>query len=309
MDQCVLKKSSMLQASPDFHQELKGDFTLSYYDSGIIKCDFIKEVVNNGKVFRYPSYLLIRNVADELFICGESDEITDRKLHYSLQIGNVISSQKLLDITDAGKGKIFPAILILLTLVLLILYFIYGRKHTKNNEDEIQEVDLGGNETTLNQALVVDEDVVQKGHEFEKYVVTKFDKNYFKCMHWRSDKGSNGVYAESNGYPDLQFNFEHREHKKSFAVECKYRQSASSKDTLTIAKEYQLHKYKAFQVREKMAVYIVLGVGGKPSMPAQLYLMDLDNVTSSEMHIMELQPFKKTTNTNFFYDGNKDRLT
>ena len=48
-----------------------------------------------------------------------------------------------------------------------------------------------------------------KGDNFEKFVVKKFDKKYFTIQEWRSDKYTDGIYAVSNHFPDLEvmFNF------------------------------------------------------------------------------------------------------
>jgi hypothetical protein len=325
-EQSVLKKTSLLRATPDFHQELIGEITLKQYDSGIIKCEFIKEVTSNAKVYRYPSYLLLRNISDELYIYGESDDITDRNLHYALNIGNVLSTQEIPAASNESGGYLYQFILIGFGVLVFIGIVVYRRRssrgaveHVLKNEEHVEEkVKLGEEKMERNEgdsleskSIVSDNEIdyAQKGLEFEKYVVSKFDKNYFTLIHWRSDKGSNGIYAESNGYPDLEYKFQHHLNIRQFAVECKYRQSFTSRGTITIAKDYQIKKYKAFQNQGKMNVYIVLGTGGQPANPLEWYLIPLNEITSNEMHEVELIRFRKTANSRFFYDSNADRLT
>ena len=46
-----------------------------------------------------------------------------------------------------------------------------------------------------------------KGLAFEEFVVKRFDPDFFTIKEWRGDKQVDGVYAESNTYPDLVVNF------------------------------------------------------------------------------------------------------
>jgi uncharacterized membrane protein YebE (DUF533 family) len=55
--------------------------------------------------------------------------------------------------------------------------------------------------------IVVETEVIdqvkKKGNDFEKYVVEKFSKKYFKLKEWAGDKYVNGTYAETTLHPDL----------------------------------------------------------------------------------------------------------
>lgn len=73
----------------------------------------------------------------------------------------------------------------------------------------------------------------EKGVEFEEYVVSRFSKKYFSLKEWRSDKCSNGVYAESSTYPDMEYTFTLRENSYNFAVECKWRANIITRTKLS----------------------------------------------------------------------------
>ncbi len=47
---------------------------------------------------------------------------------------------------------------------------------------------------------------VLKGHAFEEFMAKKINQNKgYVLKEWRGDKYANGTYAESNLYPDLEF--------------------------------------------------------------------------------------------------------
>jgi uncharacterized tellurite resistance protein B-like protein len=57
---------------------------------------------------------------------------------------------------------------------------------------------------TLRRGEVLEEPPEEKGLRFEKYVVHRFDLRYHKIKEWRGDKFTNGIYAESSKYPDIE---------------------------------------------------------------------------------------------------------
>src|SRR6266536_2712650 len=113
-----------------------------------------------------------------------------------------------------------------------------------------------------------------KGDEFEKYILLKFDKRYFRLIEWRSDKGHEGIYPESSQLPDMVFEFSSYTKKERFAIECKYR-SHFINNSLEWANEQQIRTYNSFYEKEKIPVFIVIGTEGTASQPASLYIVPL----------------------------------
>lgn len=313
-EKCVRKKESLLKASPDFRQEIVGKVIVKSYDSGIFKCEFIKEVSSKGKEIRYPSYLLLRKISGKFYICGESDEITDKNLKYRLSLGNEIGIQKVDPVSSQSSGLLkYIAFSIIAVLSIFLVFRSFSRKVKMANEPIqsnertiIQEEKLSSKETFTTEG---EELAIKKGKEFEEFVVSKFDTKYFRLIDWRGDKGSNGVYAESNGYPDLLYSFNHKSYENKFAVECKFRQSYSAKGTVTIAQGYQINKYREFGIQNNVKVYIVLGVGGQPIEPSELFIIPLDAVVKTEMHETELKVFLRSSTNNFFFKTDLGLLT
>ncbi len=143
----------------------------------------------------------------------------------------------------------------------------------------------------------------EKGNLFEAYVVSKFDKKYFTLKEWAGDKYTNGIYAETTIHPDLRYLFKLREIKIEFAVECKYR-SDYYKNGINWAKEYQMKNYNKFEHEYKIPVFVVLGVGGNPDTPLNLYVIPLNDIKYPFLSIAFLEKYKKekTANGNFFFN-------
>lgn len=148
------------------------------------------------------------------------------------------------------------------------------------------------------------ESAEEKGKEFVKLVISKFSKSYFKLKEWRSDKYEDGIYAEANTYPDLEFEFTLRDMKSAFAIECKWRKGYY-KNGLEWAKEYQIKNYQNFAKEKNIPVFVVLGVGGTPNNPDEVFVLPLAQAGSIFISQSELKQYQKTDfkEKNFFFDN------
>ncbi len=153
---------------------------------------------------------------------------------------------------------------------------------------------------------IIDQDK-KKGTDFEKYVVEKFNKKYFKIKEWAGDKYVNGRYAETTLQPDLKISFSHNNQKRNFAVECKYR-SSFYQDGVVVASDEQLARYKKFEDQENTTVYLAIGVGGTATAPSSLYVVPLSSINSSFISFSQLKKHFKNPEKNFFYDLEKEHL-
>src|SRR5689334_417135 len=117
-----------------------------------------------------------------------------------------------------------------------------------------------------------------KGHAFEDFIVTLFNKRKFRLLEWRSDKkASNGVYPLSNTLPDLEFGYSKGKYPKRFAVECKWRKQFYN-NKLDWADEIQIENYNQYQSQNGITVFVAIGIGGTPSNPEQLFITPLDHI-------------------------------
>ncbi|MBP5772093.1 MAG: hypothetical protein J6W75_12220 [Bacteroidaceae bacterium] len=141
---------------------------------------------------------------------------------------------------------------------------------------------------------------VLKGREFEDYVLELFDireDGDLVLKEWQGDKTLGDVCPESNRYPDFVFC-----HQQShwFAVECKWRERLTTdleKDMLTVDK---LAIYHQFADERRMPVFIVLGIGGEPCQPEQLYIIPLQEIPAVLDSSKSLKDFLRSSTESQF---------
>lgn len=150
----------------------------------------------------------------------------------------------------------------------------------------------------------------RKGDAFEKYVVKHFDPKFFNVMEWRGDKYVDGRYAVSSHFPDLEieFFFKKRDVTERFAVECKWRNDYF-KGGVQWAENYNIRNYQEFAREVKIPVFVVIGIGGTPDQPSDIYVLPLKKATTPFLTTTELAPFKRRDpKADFFYDYENDWL-
>ncbi|MBB6324555.1 hypothetical protein FHS59_000170 [Algoriphagus iocasae] len=151
-------------------------------------------------------------------------------------------------------------------------------------------------------------DVNQKaGLDFEKFIVQKFDKKYFAIRNWAGDKFVEGRYADTTTQPDIQLSLKLRGDSFPFAVECKWR-SEPKGDFIRFANDEQLERYKAFERQENYPVFIALGIGGKPSSPAELYILPIEELNKPVLHKAGMGKYRKKVDSDFFFDQESNTL-
>ena len=138
-------------------------------------------------------------------------------------------------------------------------------------------------------ALTMSEDVL-KGREFEEYILELLDikKGKYILREWRGDKTMGDVSPENNSYPD--FLIEEVDTKRSIAIECKWRKSLNHAVTINLFSPERLTFYHEFSQEKNLPVFIVLGIGGEPCEPDDVYIIPLKSVS------FELIQSKKTPN-------------
>lgn len=162
------------------------------------------------------------------------------------------------------------------------------------------ESELSASKTEFNRDI--QDDNKKKGHDFEKFIVQKFNKNIFTIKDWAGDKYVNGVYAETSQHPDMKI--ELKKEKIGFAVECKWNQKLYN-DGFQI-KEEQFSRYKRFEETENIPVFMAVGIGGTPSCPDQLYIIPLKVMGNNFIQFDDLFNYRKKVNGNFtFYADTK----
>lgn len=220
----------------------------------------------------------------------------------------------------------FGLYVILGILAVFILWYLYRRLFALkgiSNVDEKIEIPLNSMESDNINPVEEKSPIIeqtetksslseseQKGIEFEEFIVNKFNSlnryetPYFTLEHWQSDKGTNGIYPKSNQNPDLVYEFRMGNFKRKFAVECKYR--GKKFDIIEIADSAQLWRYKNFAKAENIAVYLVLGLGGIPSNPKEMFSIPLNDINDVHIDYENLSDNYRVSS--FFYNKEIDML-
>ncbi|AFL83156.1 hypothetical protein Belba_0498 [Belliella baltica DSM 15883] len=148
---------------------------------------------------------------------------------------------------------------------------------------------------------------VKAGLDFEKFIVMKFNKDYFVIKQWAGDKYVEGRYAETTLDPDLQLELKLGNKRFPVAVECKWRSNVKG-DFIRFANDGQLERYQAFETRTKMPTFIALGVGGIPSSPDALYIIPVSAFKKPIQHMANISKYWKPMDNDFFFDQEKGEL-
>ncbi|MEW4570107.1 hypothetical protein AB1L88_19755 [Tautonia sp. JC769] len=151
----------------------------------------------------------------------------------------------------------------------------------------------------------------EKGYLFEQWVVKRFNRRYFTIKEWRGDKYADGIYAESSTYPDLEIEFGLRDTRVVFAVECKWRKRYDSDERPGIewATERQIENYQRFQRERGIPVFVVIGMGGEPDAPNDLFVANLDQLRypfASAKYLASLR--RSRVETDFYFDDDRGEL-
>lgn len=153
-------------------------------------------------------------------------------------------------------------------------------------------------ESKSSPAATTDEENAAKGLLFEKYVVGKISRKEYRIVEWQGDKYHNGIYAESNMRPDLLLS--KRDRNATLAIECKWRRNTESK-SVQWSEPAQLERYRNFQKKESVAVYVVIGIGGEPSEPKELYIVPLNSMKHHYVYKDYLKRFTYGTEKEFLF--------
>ena len=147
----------------------------------------------------------------------------------------------------------------------------------------------------------------KKGDDFEKFIVQKFNKKYFRIKEWAGDKYVKGIYAETTPQPDLLLEFNLNKNKYLFAVECKWRQ-ALYKGGIEFARKDQFNRYKNYGKTKNVPVFIAIGIGGKADSPKNIYIVPLQSIETNFIKIKELKKYEKNVDKDFYYNSKTKEL-
>ncbi len=183
-----------------------------------------------------------------------------------------------------------------------------AEKHNLNPDEAFSLIEeILSSDDTEAETEIIDQ-YKKKGDDFEKFIIKKFNKNYFTIKQWAGDKYVEGVYSEKTLQPDIVVEFNMGNYSKKVAIECKYR-SQLNKGEVQFSYDEQLNRYKQFEKDENTDVYIALGIGGKASNPVNLYLIPLNSLSKPSLSESELLRFKRNPDDFFYLNSKNDKLS
>lgn len=148
---------------------------------------------------------------------------------------------------------------------------------------------------TRTKAITLPEDVL-KGREFEDFVLELFDlseSSAYSLIDWRGDKTMGNISPANNGYPDFLIEYRKGKTKLYFSVECKWRAFFSRHPNKPLLTPEQLKRYQSYADDKRQRVTIVLGIGGEPSMPEELYLIPIEAFQQVKLSPSSIQKYKR----------------
>jgi len=130
---------------------------------------------------------------------------------------------------------------------------------------------------------------VEKGDKFERYVVNRFDDRLFSIVEWTTDMSrKHNRFVESDCNPDLVIR--DRNTNEIFCVECKYR-SRLVNGYFDWSYPEQMNRYFSYAHERKIPFHIVLGFGGSPDSPSEVFCVPLEETKNPQIHISTLQKY------------------
>ena len=126
-----------------------------------------------------------------------------------------------------------------------------------------------------------------KGKAFEGYIEKLFRKDIYKLI---EDNSFRKLTRWTESYNNPDFIFRHIDKNKEFAIECKYISSINK--GITWAYEDKIKNYNDFSKKRNIPVYIIIGIGGRPNNPRELFLVPLSSLKYPYVKVDYLNKFK-----------------
>ncbi|MDI6751817.1 MAG: OB-fold nucleic acid binding domain-containing protein [bacterium] len=141
----------------------------------------------------------------------------------------------------------------------------------------------------------------EMGVGFENYVQELFSKDDWTIARTAGDLSRKlGRKVEQDSEPD--FVMRHKEKNRLFAIECKFRSNFwKGKEEYGIlwAPKYKIRNYNRFWEKEKIPVFIVIGLSGTASAPQHLFLIPLPYLKHQFISENRLKKFERKPTDRF----------
>jgi hypothetical protein len=327
-EKAIQIKQELFSKSPDFQQKLIGQVRYIPYTSGVTKCVFVKEVPQGKRAKRYNAYLLVSYDQGKFLIVGESDEETDHKLGYTLDLGQQIEFDREVDsvtqdsvvivtasttsqesrfirspVTDMNSALTYvtakePMLIRRDYIFILVGLLLAGGMlivvaDTLQGRSSRRKPRKGANGNTNEFELY------KLQTDFQKFVVTLFDPLYFrhKRIHPQQQEGEPIASL-------VAFDFQNKQAHGKFVVQTVYVPQEKISDIHLLSRN-RLSQLYHYQKTHAMDVYVIVGLGGQPDDPREVFLLPA-NMLHERVTYEGLKPYRKSGM--FFYHADGERL-
>ena len=177
----------------------------------------------------------------------------------------------------------------------------------KDPDELIQQLreDVFGMEEIENEAIDPD---FNPGLTFEKFVFQLLNPRFFRLDHWAGDKFIAKRYTSTDLEPDIQVTANTAEGRFPLAVECKWRAKQDG-EYIWFSEDKQLERYQEFAKETGKPTFIVLGLGGQPNGPEDVYLIPIHAFKRGKQHRASLAHYRKPNpEVGFFFDPESGTL-
>lgn len=147
--------------------------------------------------------------------------------------------------------------------------------------------------------VLKEDESVEKGNDFEKYVVNLFDNKYFSIVQWSTDiTRKHDRFVEADVGPDLIVRYLPKD--EVFCVECKFR-SGLFEGKLHWSDPEQLKRYQSFVKEKKLPFFVVIGFGGDSSYPERMFCIPLEEAKYPALFPGLFEKFERNPCKPFFW--------
>ncbi len=322
----TLLKKLLFVRNPAYKQKISKDIRYTLHKNGVVKCEFTREVFRNGEWEASPMYLLVGVRNQGYWIIGESDPRTDSQYGYKPEIGEALevgivstgnpSSNHLLSevsvsptntIKENTKSVSYGNIHIYMVIALLgvgIFVIMLDRVAVKKEKARQEEHDLQMLEEEFvvvhepkmpNEAYQVIENNL-KHNSFRDYLLKLFDPVFFTL---RTSEETTGQMLTPKVNNERKLLFNTVDSENPLTVYYAYREDAGS--------DIKLFPPEVLTRNAASAdVYYVIGIGGPPDSPDDIYLIPAPELKEESVNKEFLKPFRKPGS--FFYNMAVSRL-
>ena len=139
------------------------------------------------------------------------------------------------------------------------------------------------------------------GRAFEEYVISLFPETAWEIEDRSSDTSSR-IGRRVTGDASYDCIVKHRPTSRRFIIQCKYRSKFFRQDGqegIEWAKPYQIRNYRTFQQTKGWPYLVIIGMGGRPRKPQQLFVLPLEQLGSPFIQKIDLQATKRNQSAFF----------